>query len=66
MIKVSKGTNQAAMLVNCVKIWKIMKIKLIKQYKKDKNRKINKKMKKCVDKLTETGYNKVTKTNSHR
>lgn len=54
------------MLVNCVKIWKIMKIKLIKQYKKDKNRKINKKMKKCVDKLTETGYNKVTKTNSHR
>lgn len=43
-----------------------MKIKLIKQPKKDKNGKINKKMKKCVDKSMRLGYNEITKTNSHR
>ena len=47
-------------------IWKKTKKKLIKTYKIEKNGKINKKIKKCVDKLELSGYNKITKTNSHR
>ncbi len=50
----------------CEIIWKIIQIKLIKKGKRNKIVKINKKMKKCVDKSITLGYNKITKTNSHR
>ncbi len=43
-----------------------MEIKQIKTSKKIKNKKICIIFKKCVDKLKYAGYNKITKTNSHR
>jgi len=39
---------------------------LINCRKREKNKKILKKLKKCVDKLKRLVYNKLTKTNSHR
>lgn len=49
-----------------VKLCNIIRIKQIKCVRKEKNEKIKKKLKKCVDKLRRDGYNKITKTNSHR
>ena len=51
---------------NFVIIWRKMTQKQIKISKKKKNEKIDNKMKKSVDKLKMIGYNKLTKTNSHR